>query len=343
MTMDRVHFTIHLYRGELRAVNDPKPDFSHGAIVECLRVRGDTISFHYHCRAILRATMGLSDGTDKRSIRSPLEVPGQSRPLLPLKRKAASAGITGLEDAMGLLKKDRICAQRLGLESLVMLTDENTSGKELAVYCSLAILGVEPSESTEGANIWVISLLEDRIAPGETVETIPEAVESSNVSLLEESTVSSSGDSTAPGLEDTYHGSVLRSLAMRTFANALSVLSKYESQSLQSILSDKSPLVSESFLAALVEDLAGASRPPAIVAGTRLASSHEAALAAMCLRILAEHSEMATKRLIPPKQERQPVLDALIKARNAGLASNSMLAEESERAFLVLSEDAQSC
>jgi hypothetical protein len=184
--------------------------------------------------------------------------------------------------------------------------------------------------------------LEDRIAPGETVETLPENIESSNVSLLEDSTVSS-GDSTLPVWEDMYHGGVLRSLAMRTFANALSVLSKYESQSLRSILSDKSPLVSESFLAALVEDLAGASRPPAIVAGTRLASSHEAALAAMCLRILAEYSVMATKRLVPPKQERQPVLDALDKARNAGLASSSILALESERAFMVLSQDEQSC
>jgi len=335
MTMDRVHFTIHLYRGEMKSLDGP--DFSHGVIVECMRVRGDTISFHYHVRAILRAAMGLSDGADMRRMRSPLEVPAsEPRTLLSRKRKA-TAGLTGLEDALSLMKKDRICAQRLGLESLVMLTDENTSGKELAVYCSFAVLGVGSSESPEGANTWILTLIEDRIAPGETVEVLPEHVDSTNISSLEDSTVSS-GDSTVPPLEDTYHGGVLRSLAMRTFANALSVLSKYESDSLRSTLLEKSPFVTQSFLDSLVEDLAGASRPPAIVAGTRLASSYEAALAAKCLGILAQHSELTAQRLMPPSQETQPLLDALDKARSAGLASNSMLAQESERAFLILAD-----
>jgi hypothetical protein len=181
----------------------------------------------------------------------------------------------------------------------------------------------------------VLTLIEDRIVPGEVVEDLPDHNEASNISLLEESTVSS-GDSTLPLMEDAYHGGLLRALAMRTFANALSVLSEYESESLRSMLSDKSPLVSEPFLTVLVEDLAGALRPPAIAAGTRLASSHEAALAAKCIRILAEHSETASTWLVPPKQDKQPVLDALDRARNAGLASNTFLAQESERAFLAL-------
>lgn len=333
--MDRVHFTIHLYRGTLRAESDPQPDFSRGVIVECMRTRGDVISFHHHVRAILRAAMGLSDGADHRSIRSPLEVPARdARPRLARKRRATSPALMGLEDTLSLLKKDRICAQHLGLESLVMLTDEITSGKELAVYCSTAVLGAGPSESTNGAHAWILSLIEDRIAPGETIEVLPEHIESSNVSLLEDSTVSSAESTLV--LEDAHHGGVLRALAMRTFANALSVLSKYESESLTSILANKSPFVSESFLAALVEDLAGASRLPTVVVGTRLASSHEAALAAKCLGILAQHSQVATERLMPLKQEKQPVLDALDKARSAGLASSSMLAHESERAFLAL-------
>lgn len=333
--MDRVHFTIHLYRGEMRAAEDPRPDFSTGVIVECMRTRGDVISFHYTIRAILRAAAGLSDGVDTRSICSPLEVPSAqlARPRLSRKRKATS-GLTGLEDALSLLKKDRICAQRLGLESLVMLTDETASGKDLAVYCSQAILG-DGDEST-GAQTWVRSLIEERIAPGEAVEVVPEHIESSNASVLEDSTVSSTDSTTLPVLEDTHHGGVLRALALRTFANALSVLSKYEPESLQSILSGDSPFATESFLAALVEDLAGASRPPAIVAGTRLASPHEAALAAMCLGVLSKHSPTIAKILVPSNQEQQPVLDALDKARSAGLASNTMLAQESERAFLLL-------
>jgi hypothetical protein len=339
MTMDRVHFTIHLYRGAISEDGTKKPDFSHGVVVECMRVRGDVIPFHYTVRAIFRAAKGVSDGADIRRFKSPMEVPAVARAsLLPRKRKATAGLMTGLEDALVLLKKDRICAQRLGMERLVMLTDEDTSGMEIAVYTSKAVLGDGSSESaTEGASTWILTLIEDRVAPGEVIEILPEQNNSSNISVLEESTVSSDY-STLPELQDIYHGGVLRALAMRAFANALSVLSKYESESLRSILSDKSQLVSESFLEALVEDLAGASRPPGIAAGTRLASSHEAALAAKCLSILAQYSEAATKILIPPKQDKQPVLDALDRARNVGLASNVFLQQESEQAFFALAK-----
>ena len=44
-------------------------DFSHGVIVECMRIRGDTISFHRDCRAILSSARGDSDGLD--DLRSP--------------------------------------------------------------------------------------------------------------------------------------------------------------------------------------------------------------------------------------------------------------------------------
>lgn len=41
-----------------------KIDFSHGIIVECMRIRGDVISFHRDCRAILSCARGDSDGLD---------------------------------------------------------------------------------------------------------------------------------------------------------------------------------------------------------------------------------------------------------------------------------------
>jgi len=44
-------------------------DFSHGVIAECARIRGDTISFHRDCRAILSSARGDSDGLD--DLRSP--------------------------------------------------------------------------------------------------------------------------------------------------------------------------------------------------------------------------------------------------------------------------------
>lgn len=336
--MDRVHFSVNLYRGEFRESDEPDPDFSYGVIVECQRVRGDTISFHHACRAILNAAMGFSDGVDQRRWRSPTEVPSeQTRPTLSRAARASctSAGLTGLENALGLLKKDRIDAQRLGLESLVMLADENTAGKDLSAYCSLAVLGTSPSESTAGVHTWIVSLLEERMAPGETVVPFSVLVESSGVASIVDESAASTADATVPEIEDTYHGGILRTLALRTFANALAVLARHESEMLRLILSEHSEqLVSKSFLEALVDDLAGASRPPAVVAGTRLASPHEAALAASCLRILAEHSDKAAAFLTSSDQ----VLASLSRAGEAGRASHAMLANESELTLAVLEQ-----
>lgn len=50
-----------------------KPDFSHGIIVECMRIRGDTIQFHKDSKAIFASARGNSDGLDDyRSKRSML-------------------------------------------------------------------------------------------------------------------------------------------------------------------------------------------------------------------------------------------------------------------------------
>jgi hypothetical protein len=53
-----------------------KPDFSHVIIVECMRIRGDTIKFHKDCRAIFASARGDSDGLD--DFRSPRSVLYQS-------------------------------------------------------------------------------------------------------------------------------------------------------------------------------------------------------------------------------------------------------------------------
>jgi hypothetical protein len=41
-----------------------QPDFSHGVIVECMRVRGDLNSFYRDCQAVLTCASGDSDGLD---------------------------------------------------------------------------------------------------------------------------------------------------------------------------------------------------------------------------------------------------------------------------------------
>jgi hypothetical protein len=48
---------------------EEKPDFSHGVIVECMKLRGDSISFQRDCQAVLTCANGDSDGLD--DLRSP--------------------------------------------------------------------------------------------------------------------------------------------------------------------------------------------------------------------------------------------------------------------------------
>lgn len=91
-TIDKVNFTIQLYRGG-KLLYDPNQspsksvkdlsssldssfldrtederyievDFNHGVLVECSRLRGDIISFHAERRAILSSAKGESDGLD---------------------------------------------------------------------------------------------------------------------------------------------------------------------------------------------------------------------------------------------------------------------------------------
>jgi hypothetical protein len=53
--------------------NQTNPDFSHGIIVECMRIRGNTMQFHKDCRAIFASAKAESDGLDDyRSSKSSL-------------------------------------------------------------------------------------------------------------------------------------------------------------------------------------------------------------------------------------------------------------------------------
>jgi hypothetical protein len=46
------------------SISPAEPDFSNVVIVECMRIRGDTIHFHKDCKAIFASAKGDSDGLD---------------------------------------------------------------------------------------------------------------------------------------------------------------------------------------------------------------------------------------------------------------------------------------
>jgi len=376
MTVDRCHFVIHLFQGSSRhhprhgLDMESRPDFSHGVIVECMRLRGNCISFHHACRAVLQASLSHSTGADNRKAyqTAPNEFPRLLQPphkrkgsgmklLSPLgskKQKTAGAGphsslaLESLERACQLLRKDRLGPQQLAMESLVSLTDPESSGLDMAMHCSLAILG---SPITGGCGEedflhvlhqdWIVKLLQDRVLPYEGNE--PDGVGGSACNQLpgcgadeEPATVSW----TAAGAGgDEHHGGTMRALCLRAFANSLALVAQEQPTLLKSILGVQSRhLVNQSFIKALLEDLAGAIRPPAVVQGTRLASAHEAALAIRCLGILGEFSDVAKKQIITDS-----VLASLEKARATGRSTHDVLAEEADRTYTKLTEDVRSC
>lgn len=172
--------------------------------------------------------------------------------------------------------------------------------------------------------------------------------------------------------EELRHEAKLRSLALRVFCNALENLSK--TQELSEILhphttgslhQQPSRWVNPAFLLSLVQDLQGAGRPPSVSeTGYKLASVHEAALAARCLRLLAgyesddpddeDHDEKDDKakggHASSVQQEdvrdflrSEAVLERLEYARSCGRVTHAMLQYEAELTYNKLTEDDRSC
>ena len=360
---------MHLWKGKkaqhsfaLDSV-DVIPDFSHAVIVEVFRTRGNVISFHRACQAILTAAMGYSTGED---VRKPYQTSVLEFPRLtsrnegmPSAKRAAisdprSRSIVEMEHAVSLLKKDRIGAQQLGMESLVNLTDSICCGPELATHVSLAVLG-SPVASRDGTadsrtmnevhNI-VFKLIQERTLPGE-VEYVSDSVNTSFqsstspglTSMIEMEHESQMDSIDGISLGDEHHGGHMRSMALRVLVNALTILDSTQPRLLGTIMAG-SVIESHKVLQTLADDLLGATRPPAVVVGTRLTSAHEAALVMKGLRLIAEYSDKAPSFLVSPKNMEHPMLDSLLRAKHV---PHAVLQREAQETYAVLSQDARTC
>eukprot|EP00934_Nitzschia_sp_Nitz4_P002445 Nitzschia sp. Nitz4//scaffold72_size95085//19777//21261//NITZ4_004748-RA/size95085-snap-gene-0.119-mRNA-1//-1//CDS//3329557339//2440//frame0 len=337
MSVDRCHFQVQLWKGNVTDI----ADFSHGVVVECLRVRGPALSFYPACRAILQAALGQSTGDDARPMHQTngLEFPrlleGDPSRLgnqsdspsfvgMPRSPKAASPE-RALEQAMELVKKDRIDTQMLGMERLVDLTTPSICGKETAVFVSLQLVEKNPQ--------WLVDMIQEE-------EASPDSTTYESTALDSNVTHSTIGLAAFP--EEGRHISAMRAHALRILCNTLSTLSA--AQILPRVLSKqeggstKHPMIDNPMINALVSDLKGANRPPGIVQGTKLASAHETTLAVRILRILGENTP--TVKLV---LESDAVLERLETARLCGRATHLQLQQETERTYAKLTEDARSC
>jgi len=183
--------------------------------------------------------------------------------------------------------------------------------------------------------------------------------------------------------DELRHEARLRSLAMRVFCNALDFLSgaKMLQEILHPPVSNRrtnheahqtirkaSRWVKPPFLLSLVQDLQGAGRPPSVSeTGYKLASVHEAAMVARCLRLLAgydgdessddedsnprhHHQHKTSGASFGEEQEAvrdflrsEAVLERLQYARTCGRTAHAVLQYEAESTYNKLTEDDRSC
>jgi hypothetical protein len=372
-----------------------------GVLVECVRVRGSVLTFHRTVQAVLQAAKSHDSGRDVRPSRqlAPTEwgrqqppprqvqqdhvAPVMDKKLLPPTKSSKTytiAALEALEHALQLLRKDRLQPQILAMESLVALTDPETSGLDTAMYVALAVLGAhvtatEKSSQSSDSNYflteiheqWIMQLVVERQLPGEAAADAQAAAASASATAdasfsfacplggvggsdnnhnnLNESSEMDQHQRTMThhthgSLGDEDHGGMMRALALRAFSNALDILDREQPKVLKSILASKCPhLTATPLLRALVEDVQGAHRPPAVVAGTRLASQHEAVLAIRCLRLLGTHSPTAKQHIISSDD----TLCTLQKAKEIGSSTHQVLAEEADMAYSTLTEEDRSC
>jgi len=368
-----------------------KPDFSNGVIVECVRQAGGVLTFHQTIRAVLGAASSLNSGKDTRQLHQTpprswqhllpqyhhqIQHQQRKRPsensqqqfisLQPPTKKSAvepSQYLESLEHSLQLLRKDRLCAQVLGMESLLALTDSAVAGVETALSTALAILGApckivqDTSCLAEIRKNWVLDILTHRRLPGDATEAVVASSENKNIknsSTYANSTFGESIqekaqqqqqqiDSVAACTIDHQHANNMRALSLAVFTNSLNVLAQHQPTELRNVLAAKSPnLVSRQLLMSLLEDLQGAERPVQVVVSSQscLASQHEAALASTTLRLLCQYSQKARVILADQKDTCAILLD---KARRIGRATHPILAESAEQAYQQLTLEERSC
>lgn len=253
-------------------------------------------------------------------------------------KEDSSAILMALEIDWSLIKKDRMDANILGWESLALLTDMHSSGRNTAMIAARVALGLAPTGNVQDEDederfseihASIISLIRDNRMIGANEETILPAVED-NVEGKTADTDDEDMDvppaRLIPQPEDTDHLLVQRSLAIRTLANSLEVLAHSgDERFLQRAVPNL--ITVEDLLPALLDEVALSVLP------NNVFNASDATHAMRALRVFFETSEEA--RTIAHALNARGILS---KARLVGRSRHAALEREAERAFQALGE-----
>ena len=227
-TFNHVHFIIRLY--SIAASSD--------ILVELQRVSGCAIIFHSTCKHVLNAAKGGDNTNFSEKASAKTSLKRSSRPKLssrPSKKPKSSSSQEQLQESLELvnclLKKDRIDANLLGIQSLHMLTNPDISGLDSATIASKAVLF---DASDYGIQEKVRTLIQHR-------------------SLDEDD----SRDEEEQGTFEYKHYSQMRNHALCTISNALEILSSQRMLHL-----DEDSWLANAFVSILLSDLKQSSARP---------------------------------------------------------------------------------
>ncbi len=369
------------------------PDFSHGVIVECVRIRGDTIAFHRHCAAVLSSARSDSDGLDDfRSekvslLHSPYgfgcknsrATKGRSHQSLSTKEiyamdidvmpnmtqlenkkysdsNSTASTFAALEHCLELLEKDRLDVNLLGIQSLVLLTDQGVSGIENAFIASLSVLRSRKDSKSGNASSRSLGSCSTGDSDGQHIHhrslvrlhekilalligkfTCPKRFVSLDDDSSDDEDISMGAEEASSHDSDVIvqYNVTIRSYALQVLTNALTNVI-YHSEDFPLML--PRPTCDEymtiDFLQKIAEDLAGATRPPM----ASLGSAHEATLASRFFHLLAAYSEqgyyVTNGAMIgsPPRS----IIGLLQRANDAGAVSHRALELETQVALTAL-------
>jgi len=341
-TSEHVEIQLQLWRG-------PASHTDEGTvIVEAQRRRGDAVHFHKYSRNILDAATGIFDpSTFVRAEDREAEYCQRATDMLAAKKPTIADGATdhenallALEIAASLLKKDRMDARQLGMESLCLLTDPTRAGVVTALVASRVVLtGSAQDESQDDADD--AAAADDNGDQWGIREAVLALVQFGRLgddggfeqdSDSDDDSCGCGGGGVSP--DEQRHNDLLHNLALAVLANALDVLethgsrlcdeagSESPSSVADAFLSDSHEMMERDLLKTLLAKLGDAEVKP-----------HDATLSAKCLRSLCEASKDARRRArdLKAKQIVQTALEV-------GQRTHVKLEKESQKVIQTLAK-----
>jgi len=278
---------VHLFQGSSQTV-----------IVEIQRRRGCSVLFHKYSRCILDAAEGRWDVS---LFESP-SIPDSTLPqktVIQDKAKKHENVLLALEIAAGLIKKDRLDANILGMESLCLLTDKNKTDWYTSLLASRVVLEGDLDESHFNIKEAVLSLVQKRCLDG---------IRDDKEHLY---------------FDEKEHIELLHNLSLAVLSNALEVYENKmlsEEKSITDLLTVSKVDNDNDLVSSLIDELKlAASRP------------HDAFLSARCLKVLLSASTEARNRA-----RGLDVMKVVNKAKEIGSESHALLAKESDNVFTAM-------